>query len=194
MAGRLSLSGTRVGLPCGFSIYADRSSSKRDLPRSFCMAVMPRSFFSYGSYPASVTALATDVSSVYLRTDRPSTSLKPCHSFPERACWSAYSLMSDAHETRSSTLERMISISASDSSGRSLKSCWASFRFSSALARQTFFALQNRHQSPQENSPLPSHARSAAGFRISSAQVRRSAFVRCRRCHRKDPRLRVRSI
>ena len=46
-------------------------------PSSELMAVIPRSFFSYGSYPAAVTASATASSSVYLRLLLPSTILKP---------------------------------------------------------------------------------------------------------------------
>lgn len=46
-------------------------------PSSELMAVIPRSFFSYGSYPAVVTASATASSSVYLRLLLPSTILKP---------------------------------------------------------------------------------------------------------------------
>ncbi len=116
------------------------------------MAVMPSSFFSYGSKPAFSTVSMTAASLLYLRFERPSTSLKPDHSLLERACWRAYSLMSEAQLTSSSTFPRMTSISVSVSSGGSLKSCCASFRFASALARHSFLALQKPHHSPHRSS------------------------------------------
>lgn len=141
------------------------------------MAVMPRSFFSYGSKPAFSTASMTAASLLYLRLLRPSTSLKPDHSLPERACCRAYSLMSEAQLTNSSTLPRMTSISASVSSGGSLNSCCASFKFASALARHSFLALQKPHHSPQRKFPSPAKASSAVGFSTSSAQRYRSDLV-----------------
>ena len=119
------------------------------------MAVMPSIFFSYGSKPAFSTASMTAASLLYLRLLRPSTSLKPVHSLPERACCRAYSLISEAQLTSSSTLLRMTSISVSVSSGGSLKSCCASFRFASALARHSFLALQKPHHSPHRKFPSP---------------------------------------
>lgn len=144
---------------------------------SRCMAVMPSSFFSYGSKPAFSTAFMTAASLLYLRLLRPSTSLKPDYSLPERACCRAYSLMSEAQLTSSSTLPRMTSISVSVSSGGSLNSCCASFRFASALARHSFFALQKPHHSPHRKFPSPAKASSAVGFKTSSAQWYRSSLL-----------------
>lgn len=117
-----------------------------------------------------VTAATTAASFVYFLLERPSTSFQPNHSLPLIACWSAYSLMSDAHVTRSSTLERISSTSSSVSSGGSLNSYFASSRLAAARVRQAFFALQKPHHSPQRKFPSPAKARSAAGFRTSSAR------------------------
>lgn len=66
---RLSESGTRTGLPCGFSIRLPSSSSNLFLPSSFCISVRPSTFFTYGSYPAPATVAATASSFTYLRLE-----------------------------------------------------------------------------------------------------------------------------
>ena len=55
----LSNSGISAGLPGGLYTSPPNSCSNCFLPRSELMAVMPSSFFSYGSKPASVTVAAT---------------------------------------------------------------------------------------------------------------------------------------
>ena len=99
-----------------------------------------------------------------------------CYSLPERACCRAYSLISEAQITSSSTLPRITSISVSVSSGGSLKSCCASLRFASALARHSFLALQKPHHSPHRKFPSPAKAKSAVGFKTSSAQRYKSSL------------------
>ena len=133
------------------------------------------SFFSNGSNPASHTALITLSSLVNFLTERPSTSFQPCHSLPPMACFKAYSLMSFAHAVSSSTWERITSISMSSSRSGSLKSCFASRRLASALARQACLALQNPHHSPAQNLPSPAKAKLAIGFSVFSAHWRSSS-------------------
>ena len=44
ISGRLSLSGTNAGLPCGFSTRSFKICANFFFPSSFSMAVMPKSF------------------------------------------------------------------------------------------------------------------------------------------------------
>ena len=126
--------------------------------------------------PAAFAFSITAVSSLNLRTDLPSTSLKPDHSLPWLIAESvAYAKTSSAHFVSLGISVSTSSISLSVKTDGSLNSNSASLRFSSARLRHVAFALQNLHQSPASNSPSPAPASSALGLSTLSAQEISSA-------------------